>query len=406
LNDYSSALIENVSAVEGDTVSEALDNLNANAGVISSVFGRIGAIAAQANDYSSTLVENLSGIAGTTVTTALNAIGSALGSLTTAIDAKPSSVFGRGGDVAATAGDYTSSLITNASAVAGATVTLALNALNTAITGKVTSIFGRTGVVVAAAGDYTGGQITNTSTVAGSVVSTALTNLLTAINTLSNFGTRSIETTGFGSFGTTATLLQTSNVGAARRVVCLGLGADVTATDMPVNSGDNVIPIGNAVTEPSASAAGTVGSVMYCFAGSMKARSVGVSNGTWTFAPASVWSHQFASDNTGTTDSVNQTTIATFSLASLPSDCGGVVKVYLQIRDANSVIASQVISGSFIKIGNVLSITSLGVIEGSSLYGAAALSASGTNMLVNINSSDTTLKNYKAMTELTWALKA
>jgi Lower baseplate protein N-terminal domain len=44
-------------------------------------------------------------------------------------------VFGRSGNIVATAGDYSSTLVTNASSVSGATVTAALNALLAAITG-------------------------------------------------------------------------------------------------------------------------------------------------------------------------------------------------------------------------------------------------------------------------------
>lgn len=44
-------------------------------------------------------------------------------------------VFGRSGNIVAVSGDYTSTLVTNASSVSGATVTAALNALLAAITG-------------------------------------------------------------------------------------------------------------------------------------------------------------------------------------------------------------------------------------------------------------------------------
>lgn len=50
------------------------------------------------------------------------------------------SVFGRTGVVVAVAGDYSSTLITNASAVPGATVTLALNALDTDLTAALAAI--------------------------------------------------------------------------------------------------------------------------------------------------------------------------------------------------------------------------------------------------------------------------
>ena len=50
-------------------------------GAVSSVFGRVGAVIAVAGDYTSSLVTNVSAVAGATVTAALNAINSALGAL-------------------------------------------------------------------------------------------------------------------------------------------------------------------------------------------------------------------------------------------------------------------------------------------------------------------------------------
>jgi len=68
------------------------------------------------------------------------------------------SVFGRVGNVVAVLGDYSASLVTNDSAVVGATVKDALNTLQTEIASipaaPVVSVFGRVGAVVAAAGDY------------------------------------------------------------------------------------------------------------------------------------------------------------------------------------------------------------------------------------------------------------
>jgi hypothetical protein len=85
------------------------------------------------------------------------------------------SFIGRIGAVVAQAGDYTSSLITNSSAVAGVSVTAALNNLLAAIPSvPVSSVFARVGAVVAAAGDYVASQVTNDSSVSGATVKAAL----------------------------------------------------------------------------------------------------------------------------------------------------------------------------------------------------------------------------------------
>lgn len=78
----------------------------------------------------------------------------------------------RSGAVVPVAGDYTSTLITNLSAVAGADVTAALNALGAA--SGVTSFKSRTGAVQPISSDYAASLITNDSAVSGSTVKTAL----------------------------------------------------------------------------------------------------------------------------------------------------------------------------------------------------------------------------------------
>lgn len=95
------------------------------------------------------------------------------------------SVFGRAGAVVAAVGDYLASQVTNDSLVAGATVAAALNTLAAAIPSvPVTSVFGRTGAVAAAAGDYNSSQVNNSSAVTGATVTNALNTLNTLIGTL------------------------------------------------------------------------------------------------------------------------------------------------------------------------------------------------------------------------------
>lgn len=50
-------------------------------GAVSSVFGRVGAVLAQLGDYTSSLITNASSVAGATVTAALNTLSSALSQL-------------------------------------------------------------------------------------------------------------------------------------------------------------------------------------------------------------------------------------------------------------------------------------------------------------------------------------
>jgi hypothetical protein len=186
--DYGSTFITNNSSVTGATVTAALNTLNTAVGAlvtgVSSVFTRTGAVTASVGDYTSTQVTNSSTVTsgGASVTTALNSLQAQIVASVSGV----ASVFTRTGAVVAVAGDYTSTLVTNSSAVTGATVTAALNTLNTQVGALVTgvsSVFARTGAVVAVAGDYTSTLITNSSSVVGSTVTAALNTLLAALPT-------------------------------------------------------------------------------------------------------------------------------------------------------------------------------------------------------------------------------
>jgi len=86
----------------------------------------------------------------------------------------------------ATAGDYTSTMVTNLSAVPGATVTDALNFLDANGVDSFTGAQGttRTGAVTALAGDYNAVQVTVTPNVTG--VINGVTEVQTALNLISN----------------------------------------------------------------------------------------------------------------------------------------------------------------------------------------------------------------------------
>ncbi len=194
IGDYTSTQVTNSSTVTsgGASVTTALNSLQAqivaSVSGVASVFGRSGAVVAVAGDYTSTLITNSSAVVGSTVTAALNTLNTTLGGLVTGV----SSVFSRTGAVIAVAGDYTSTLVTNLSSVSGATVTAALNTLLAALptAGAVSSVFTRTGVVVAVAGDYNSTQITNSSGVTGATVTAALNTLNALVTGVSSVFSR------------------------------------------------------------------------------------------------------------------------------------------------------------------------------------------------------------------------
>lgn len=127
--DYNSTQVTNSSTVSGTGVTGALNTLSASIAAlvtgVSSFNSRAGAVVPATGDYNSTQVTNSSTVSGTGVTGALNTLSSLISGLVTGV----SSVFGRSGAVTAQAGDYPASKINNDSVVTGTHVSDALSLL-------------------------------------------------------------------------------------------------------------------------------------------------------------------------------------------------------------------------------------------------------------------------------------
>lgn len=191
---------------------------------VSSVFGRTGVVVATSGDYSFSLISGTAAVSqGGTGLTATGADGNVLTALggvwvsSTPTSAPVSSVFGRTGAVTAQAADYSFSLISGTAAAnqggtgfttytkgdiihASATNTLAKLLIGT--TGQVltvsggdaawsdpiiASVFGRTGIIVATSGDYSFSLISGTAAVGQG--GTGLTSPGTSGNVLTSNGT-------------------------------------------------------------------------------------------------------------------------------------------------------------------------------------------------------------------------
>lgn len=142
---------------------------------VTSVFGRTGAVVAQAGDYNASQVTNavstLGSYANPPWITSLDY------SKITNVPAPPAapvtSVFGRTGAITAQTGDYTVAQVTNAVSTQGSyadpswITSLGWNKL-TNVPALVNSFNGRSGAVVPASGDYTAAQVTNAVSTQGS----------------------------------------------------------------------------------------------------------------------------------------------------------------------------------------------------------------------------------------------
>lgn len=68
-------------------------------------------------------------------------------------------------------------------------------------------------------------------------------------------------------------MVEACHLGNARRIVAMARAATLTTTEMPANTGDLVVYIGNCATAPTASSVS--GGILYCEAGALKYRGTG-----------------------------------------------------------------------------------------------------------------------------------
>lgn len=162
------------------------DRIAGTDGVVSSVFGRIGAVAATAGDYAASQITDDTGLNGTGT---LKALLIWLNGKITALVTGVSSVFGRTGAVTAQSGDYTAAQVGAEPALGNpATSGYVLSSSTAGVRSWVAQSGGsgvssfntRTGAVTPAAGDYTASEITDNSGVSNPAATVAAT--LTALN--------------------------------------------------------------------------------------------------------------------------------------------------------------------------------------------------------------------------------
>ena len=231
----------------------------------------------------------------------------------------------------------------------------------------------------------------------------------TVANDLLTVGDAAVATELLGSsvaIGDGTTYLEVATLATNREIISLLLGADLTTTEMPANTGDKVLFWANATTAPTTGVP-VGGAILYVSSGgTLRYRGTNASAidgaGLWSIAPNSQWVRSYATDNTGTTNSTTLTTIGTINTDSLPNDCAGVAKAWVYTQDASNALTAQEIEVGFSRIGGTLQSGGGGnLISGSVGQGTASFGYSGDNLLVQMTSSDGVTKTYKVMVEFT-----
>jgi hypothetical protein len=146
---------------------------------------------------------------------------------------------------------------------------------NTSTTGS--NVLVRAGYATGAGGTHLGGTLTLTAGDASGGSGTR-----TGGDLIMRAGLGATQDGSWQVTSNTTITLEVARVSNARRVVSLVRGAAITATQMPTNTGDLVVYIGNAATNPSANPVSGV--IVYADAGALKAR--GTSGTVTTVAPA------------------------------------------------------------------------------------------------------------------------
>lgn len=205
------------------------------------------------------------------------------------------------------------------------------------------------------------------------------------------------------------TMLEVTTLATNREILSLMRGASLSTTQMPANTGDGVVYLANATTEPTTGAP-VSGGILWMSGGSFKYR--GTSSGTtagsgiWSLAPNSQWSRYYAIDDAGTTNSTSITTIGTIDTTPLPDNCAGIAKAWVYVQDATNALAVIQIQVGFIINGGTLLTGGAGaVLSGSTAQGTPTFSYSGNNLLVRMTSVDAVSKAYKVFVEFTYAVK-
>lgn len=186
-------------------------------------------------------------------------------------------------------------------------------------------------------------------------------------------------------------------------VLSLLLGADVSATQMPANTGSKVAFIAAASTEPSTGS--PVGGDILWVSNVAERESLRTKNpngGSWAISPTSNWHHYFYSA-TDTTTTTGSEVIATFNLAALGNGSGEATLTVMS-RDATNAQGCKVYGFSFtIQAGALISgsTTPTALYGSNALLSALALAYPGSpNINVELTAADANTNTHHVLLEI------
>lgn len=220
-------------------------------------------------------------------------------------------------------------------------------------------------------------------------------------NDVATFGDSAVATEVLGStvqVGDSTTMLEVANLTTNREIISLLLGAALTTTEMPANTGDKVVFWAYATTEPTTG--NPVGGVA-AWTSAAGLRSKGALGGFWDVAPNTRMHRQFFSGFVETS-STTLTTILSIDTSGMGADVSAICEVYVTCVDTVGQAAQKHTFTFNRQNGTLSSPSSLTLNGGSAAQGTVTAEASAANILIRITAADTVNYRWDAMAVVTY----
>lgn len=184
---------------------------------------------------------------------------------------------------------------------------------------------------------------------------------------------------------------------SGRLVVGIARQSVLTATQMPANTGDGVLYVGDALTQPTTGAP-VSGSALWASTAGL--RSKGSLGGFWDVAANTRMHRQFFSNFVETT-STTLTTVLSIDTSTFGSNVSGIVEFYMTCVDTIGQGAAKY-TLNFTRQGGTLNVGGSTLDGGGLGVGAASVATSGSNLLIQVTAADSVNYRWDAMAVATY----